>query len=293
MTYFTVKEFHSFINRQSAEARWQTRGLARGNGVGRNAASYNLVNNNPNYAPLSLKEARAVWREAHRLLTIRDRDAIFRSGLSKWYRPWDVVHRLRNIVAPSNDFTVGVEVEMGFTGQTSASTIAQSLIKMKNVTLDWEGGTYPIEATFPPILYSKFDRKAQATRYIKLLQQNRELVASHPNNRIGTHVNVGCADFATRTRNGERIRGINAVLPLLNNNHNIKYFGRTPYGYGFVQGNCKWVEWKLFLSTTDPVKFLRYVDIAVKLTALACSSEAINLDSVLAACERGYNKRTR
>ena len=44
--------------------------------------------------------------------------------LWKWYRPWDVVPKLRDFQAPEGDYGIGVEVEMGFRSERAAQTIA-------------------------------------------------------------------------------------------------------------------------------------------------------------------------
>lgn len=270
--YFTAKELADYANRDSYNRQYlRERFGERGQG-----------------GTMEVKEARAILKKVHGALVARDSRYIFSTGLAKWLRPWHVVPALANFTAPEGDFSVGVEVEQGFVSRQAMSTIAEKIIRWKYVTLDWEGGTYPIEATFPPTLYSKFSSKSQVVRYTKILQENEALIARGGNN-VGTHVNVGCRDFWQLSRNGDRIATINSYLRhTLTEDEKFHYFGRRqPYGYGY--GNRNFVEWKLFRSTSDPQKLKSYVHIGVALTKLAVSGEGITEASVRAALESGYS----
>ena len=271
--YFTTKQFMHYVNQPSL---YDLRASLR--------ASFRTVlpAAQAGQTLLSKEEARTIMREAHSALAARD-TRLSHYGLYKWFRPWDVVPALRDIEAPEGDFTVGVEIEMGFRTVEDASFVAQKVIRWKNVTLDLEGGAIPIEATFPPILYSKFDDKCQAVRYVNILSENEGRL-HHRGVQVGTHVNVGARGGVSFPR----IDRINDQIRALPNTLLQRYFGRRPYGYGYVQGGNRWVEWKLFDSTNDVQRFKSYVHIAVALTALSKSEEAITRTSVHNALEQGY-----
>lgn len=299
--YFTTKQFHTWVNDENRRyesrqerAYYLRRNFARALGLNRNTMQGSTFNHRtnrydyPNSHPLTLAECRAILREAHAALAARD-NRMGEYGLSKWYRPWDVVPALKNIEAPEGDYTVGVEVEMGFLTREAAATIARQIIRWKHVTLDVEGGTYPIEATFPPTLYSKFGDRSQVVRYINILSENRQLI-NHQGTAVGTHVNVGCRNFDRKTNHGDRIAHVSDVLRDLPHELMVRYFGRRPYGYGFTQGGNRWVEWKLFDSTCDVDRFKSYVHVAVGLTAFACGTAEINRANVVEALEQAYRR---
>lgn len=208
--------------------------------------------------------------------------------LWKWYRPWDVVPKLRDFQAPEGDYGIGVEVEMGFRSERAAQTIANKIKGWKHIAVDIEGGTWPIEATFPPVLYSKLSNKSQVFRYLKLLRDNQSLVEEH-NDRscVGTHINVskgGVTNYSTI-----RLAQLREQVYALSYEDQKRYFGRRPYAVA----NCnsgKYLEFKLFNSTTDGKALKRYINIAVALTDLIDSDQEITEESVFAACELGYNK---
>ena len=225
--------------------------------------------------------------DRHTRIDVDDGDAIY---LGKWFRPWEIVPSLANFRAPDGEYAVGVEVEMGFTSREASRNIAQTIQHWKHIALDYEGGTYPIEATFPPVLYSKYGPKSQASRYLKLLAAPNSGVAQHSAGAlIGTHVNVSKGG-ARIDRN--RLYDLSAGIALLTASEKAKYFGRgSPYGYAYNQGD--YVEFKMFNSTTDWKKLRRYVDVAVALATLLYGDGTINPSSVAAACEAGYSKRNK
>lgn len=211
-------------------------------------------------------------------------------GLYKFTRPWDVVDKLRRFTVPEGDFSVGVEVEYGFANREAASCVITFVRNWRHVTCDREGGTYGVETTFPPTLYSKLNRKSQVFRYVKFLQEHQHLLTNHWG-QVGTHINVGYGGVCDSS-------GLNAVnnrLMALSEELKAKYFGRRPYGYGYRRGTPgnNWVEWKLFNSTPDPEAVERYINIAVSLTKLVRDSGPITDESVAAALEAGYNGRVK
>lgn len=226
--------------------------------------------------------------------------------LYKWYRPWDIVPELKNFQAPAGDYGIGVEVEYGFRSQAAATTIANKVKNWRNIALDVEGGTFPIEATFPPFLYSKMNSKRQVFRYLKLLRNNASLLSEHAAGAmVGTHVNVSVGQRRIDSDRIDSMREVMSTLWFRNtrtraNELANKYFGRVPYGrvngvgswQGPGHGSYSYVEYKLFNSTTDSKALRRYINIAVALTDLLVDeTRNITEQTLLDACEAGYNKR--
>lgn len=211
-------------------------------------------------------------------------------ALYKFTRPWDVVDKLRRFTVPEGDFSVGVEVEYGFVNREAASSVITFVRNWRHVACDREGGTYGVETTFPPTLYSKLNSKSQVFRYVKFLQEHQHLLTDHWG-MVGTHINVG---YGSRC-DSQRLRDVNTYLGGLSDELKVKYFGRRPYGYGYLRGSNgnHWVEWKLFNSTPDPEAVKRYINIAVSITKLLRDGAPITTESVAAALEVGYNGRVK
>lgn len=286
--YFSAKQYHSYLTTAP-------------NGA---AYSYHVRQqlNLPHNAPITLDLAKKSLRHIKKLIANRQPVMTVANtpgvgpdtyiGLGKWIRPWHAVPELINFRAPAGDFGVGVEVEMGFRSLVAAQTVANYIKDWKYVTLDFEGGTFPIEATFPPMIYSKISKRSQVYRYLKFLQANPELVASNQG-QVGTHVNVSCAGFDDAAHT--RLQSINIQLGnIVSRNHEdaVKYFGRRPYGYGYVRGTRenRFIEYKLFNSQLDPRRLMQYINIAVELTKLSVDTVVVDETSVRAALEAGYNK---
>lgn len=247
---------------------------------------------------LSLEAARLFMREIKERVIQREIDPNYGSNtrlthghyLAKWHRPWTVVPALANFTPPENDFGIGVEVEMGFRTRALAGNIIQKIANWKHIAIDAEGGEHGVETTFPPILYSKLNKRSQVVRYLDLLEENRSTVADHGGYQVGTHVNVS---WGSRRVPSGRLDLLNSYLRGLPSDQKHRYFNRIPYGYGYNRQSGKFIEWKLFNSVPHSRLIFRYVDIAVELTKLVHGPyEDINERSVLAALERGYNKRT-
>jgi len=225
--------------------------------------------------------------------------------LGKIARPWDVVPRLRDFRAPEGDYSVGLEVEYGFSSVASARETISFVANWKNVCIDREGGTFGVETTFPPMLFSKITNKQPVFRYLRHLKEKEGRLASHLG-RVGTHVNVGSwqggfSDWLLGALSS-------ALSYRLSDEDKRKYFGRMPYGYLYQRGS--YVEYKLFNSTTDITAVRRYINIAVSLTKLLDEyrhapivigvdptshnsqdggASTFPREAVLAALERGYN----
>lgn len=251
------------------------------------------------YRPITLKQARSFMRLVRKSIVERDMQPCVNGydyclSLYKWLRPWVVVPKLRDFAPPPGEYGVGVEVECGFINDAAASFIADKIKNWKYVAIDYEGGDYPIEATFPPFIYSKMrNDRTQALRYIKLLSDNSNLIDSrYEDDYVGFHVNVskGGADGTCVRFSEARLDHINYALDELSDMENFKYFNRRPYGKLYSRGGNRWVEMKLFDSTTDVATARRYIHTAVALADLLYSGRAITAESVRAALEAGYNK---
>lgn len=267
-------------------------------------AEYNAYLNSLNRPfPGGLKALKKFMREIRQRVIDRAFDSgssashplTYQHSLYKWTRPWNVVPALRDYVPPAGEFGVGIEVEMGFISRAAASRIVKQIANWKHIAIDAEGGTYGIETTFPPIDYKKLSKRSQVYRYLQVLQDNAHLVRNHGDlGGVGTHVNVSHSDAngALLYPSSGRIESVNYTLRnYMSDENKRRFFGRLPYGYGFNQG--RFIEWKLFNSRPHPRDLFQYVDIAVELTRLVHSREDINITTVLAACEAGYNKRRR
>lgn len=210
----------------------------------------------------------------------------------KWHRPWEVVPSLKNWQAPAGDFGVGIEIELGFDSWQHVNSIMKAVRHWKYITMDFEGcGDYPIEATFPPVCYSKFSPKSQACRYLKLV--DGKAIEHDEEDMVGTHINVsvgGRAHHDSSSRRHSVNHFIESCCYGFTFEHQVKYFGRAPYG-GIRSAGTHY-ECKMFNSVTDWKVLRRYVDISIELIKLIESEEVINASSVIAACERGYSLRS-
>lgn len=219
--------------------------------------------------------------------------------VGKWHRPWEVVPKLKNFQAPEGDYGIGVEVEMGFRSYADVTFVTNAIKNWRHIAIDEEGGNWPLEVTFPPMVYSKINKRtAQPFRYLQLLKDNINKVETHlPEHLVGTHINVSKANCRI---DPNRVRYMHSTLTGLFGfdgeeetseypNLAYKYFNRIPYEGCFLQ-NSKYVEFKLFNSTPDPDVLVRYINIAKCLFDLILSTENINEHTVLAACELGFNK---
>lgn len=291
--YFNAKQLQQFLNGTTTGRSYKPYVVATFiDGVSRYNISSRRVQELSS-TTVSLETCTKIMRRANAALARRDQDEMSRLGLFKWIRPWDVVPKLRNIVAPQGDFTVGVEIEMGFASQAAASLVAQKVMRMRNVTADWEGGTYPIEATFPPSLYSKFGAKSPAVKYVKFLAANRDILR-HSGFHVGTHVNVGSPELNATPNRAGRLMAVNEHLMTLSSEDKAKYFGRAqPYRYGLMQqsgGGNAFIEWKLFNSSHEVPRFCSYVHTGVELVRLIASRAGITATSVRDALDTGYHK---
>lgn len=278
--YFSNKEFHDYVNNQMDS---YTRSVYK-------RGFLDTTCRDEQVASLTLKETTTILRKVKQRLTNRNLENNH-VGLGKWLRPWHVVPALRNFAAPEGDFGIGVEVEMGFTSLEAVRDVAWKIKNWKNITLDREGGTYPLEVTFPVMLYSKINKRSQVMRYLDILNSVRSTVVDHrtTGGSVGTHINVSMGSEREIGQYYPRMSDINVVISQLTADQHIKYFGRRPYGY--LYNRRTYVEFKLFNSQLDPKRLQQYIDIAVSLTKLVPTSAGeINRTTVVAALEEGFNK---
>lgn len=210
--------------------------------------------------------------------------------LHKWIRPWQIIPKLRQFSAPAGDYGIGVELEAGFNSKSDAQAIASKVQHWRNITLDFEYGiTNPIEATFPPFLYSKMSSKCQPFRYAKLLSQQDSGVRQHTaGEEVGCHINVSKGGVISPSY--RRVYSMADILECnLTRDEKNKYFGRQPYGYCYDEEH--YVEFKLFNSTTDSKVLRRYIHIAVALADIIYGEQEITDSLVRAALSTAYNKR--
>lgn len=206
--------------------------------VNSNEGRYARISYFGSYSPINLKQARSFMRLVRNSIVERNMEPRIAGyndylPLYKWLRPWAVVPKLREFAPPPGEYGVGVEVECGFINDAAASFIADKIKNWKYVAVDYEGGDYPIEATFPPFIYSKMrNDRTQALRYIKLLSHNHSNLVAPKDGYVGFHVNVskGGADGKCVTINDARLDRINYKLDELSDRENFKYFNRNPYG---------------------------------------------------------------
>ena len=269
--FFSAKELKSYVEREGSDT-WL---VSRAKGV------YGA-----SYLPFSLKDAKDAIKRMRKAVVARscnNGDGIF---TGKWLRPWEVVPKLQDFRPPAGEYGIGIEVEMGFNSQQDASYIADQIKDWKYIAVDREGGDHPIEATFPPVLLSKFNN-SQAVRYLRLLKKNEDRVYAHGGgSSVGTHVNVSSG--VSRSFGWRRVENMQDALDSLcygracsgrDAEFCLKYFGREgPYGTVYSQGH--YLEYKLFNSTTSTKQLKKYVAVAVALTKMIEGDEPITVDTV-------------
>lgn len=210
-----------------------------------------------------------------------------REWLGKWCRPWDLVPKLKNYRAPNGEFAVGLEVELGFKSHENAVCAGKFLHKMRYVTADFEGGQHPVEATFPPFRYNRLNKNNQVFRYLKFVAEN-DLALEQLSDYAGTHVNVSMGG-RRGCRKVPALGGLNRELSSLSYEQKERYFGRrNPYGYLYKRG--RFIEMKLFKSSTDGAVIRRYINIAIAIAEFAYKKILPTQEELVAALEIAYNK---
>lgn len=294
--FYSAKQYHDYLVRTDSVRAVSASSYDTGGGYANGLRRFYEDRNGYAFrGRVTLKHTRAYLKALKK--DIADR-TIQMSGSRKFARPWSVVPALAQFTPPVGDFGIGVEVEMGFNSHEDAQFVAKHIANWHNVAIDYEGGEYPIEATFKPFLLSKMNKNTQALRYLDFLKANSDRVVNHSANRmVGTHINVsmGGARLDGQQAFQPRVRLLSSVLATMTgvpNELGRKYFGRQPYGYCNLRGNGRYVEYKLFNSQLDSKRLKQYINIAVELTRLlADQNVVINHDTVLAALEAGYNKK--
>lgn len=288
--FFSAKEFHEFANLDEASLPndyWLP--------YIHNKFSYLFGNPKP-----TRKQADAVLAKVKEGILNRSVEVHIRGQAGtqyintfKFVRPWSVVEKLRNFRPPAGDYGVGVEVEYGFQSHEDAVSTVMHIKNWKHVAVDKEGGTYGIETTFAPVLYSKLSKKNQCFRYLNFLAEEGRTIPHSAGASVGTHVNVSAYSMLSHDRCSSVARTLRHEIGY---ELQHKFFGRVPYGYGVVRGTASghnYIEWKLFNSTTDSKKLREYINVAVSLTKLVESDAAITTASVIEACERGLLGRVK
>lgn len=287
--YYSPQQFHAYLQ--------QERYI-------REEFNCNFLNKSRFAGVPSLNEVKVALKDIKRRITERDR--VSSNVLFKFYRPWHVVPALKNFQAPVGDYAIGVEVEKGFVSLEAVRKIANVIKNWRYITLDNEGGEYPLEVTFPPILLSKFGRKSQVSRYLDLLSKNSELLSSEgldeetgeygESIKIGCHINVSKGGFTCYDRNVVRDM-YDIIQDGLTYSENEKYFNRQPY-CTIMNNQGHYLEFKMFNTTNSYEDLKRYINISVALTDLICDAadwfeygRAERKEKVVQALELGYNKR--
>lgn len=188
-------------------------------------------------------------------------------------RPWEIIDITRGL--DKDAVWVGIEIEMGFKDTyTMKRTREYILDNFDYVTCDIEGGEFPVEATFPPVEVGKlFTSDSYLTQYYNDVLSKRGAATKHsPQDWVGTHVNISTPKY----RNNPDSAWSNAMscvdealehIGVGENAYNFRsvstysgdakvcqqLFGRVPYsGINPNSGRSgKWIELKLFNSTTD------------------------------------------
>lgn len=302
--YFSAKEFHAAVVRGAANINRRASAAFMHRNYGWGQEQYNRAVAGGSYIPhesvtgpsVTLAEAAAYLKAAKNAIitrTYRLEDGTTVS--TKWYRPWDIVPALANWRPPQGDYGVGVEIEMGFRSVEVAARIADQCKNWRYVTADHEGGSYPIEMTFPPVKYSALNLKRSAMfRYLDILTANRDDVVQHASgNMVGTHINVSTPNDSARiggrmSRMGQYFRESMSAA------EQNRFFGRRPYGGIYHHTNAgngaSFYELKLFNSTIDKNRLAQYIHIGVAILQLAESQQELTHDNIVAALERGLAK---
>ncbi len=306
MSYFSAQQYMNFLNSPGREYdRQAVRAANAGQPGSINRYSYGAVAQRQrdqwSSAPVTLDEAGIYLTHIKQVIVNRDWNNPINNyeSLGKWHRPWDVVPELRDFQAPAGDWGVGIEVEMGFTTEAAAQSVARYIedADWQYVTLDREGGRHPIEATFPPVYLSTI-HDSDVVKYLDYLATVPQLIVSHNSEAmVGTHVNV--SPGAGMTLYTERVDELCDILEngYLGRDNEVKYFGRRPYGFAYGQGwsgnGYKWVEYKLFNSQTDSRRLRQYINEAVAMTKLCCDPDRpMNSMELHLALEEAYHLPT-
>jgi hypothetical protein len=274
----------------------------------------------------SVAEWASRWRDVSFSSATADQlFAAYREGnltrsIFKGVRPWSHVDFVARY--PEAPLLIGVEVEAGFKNTTQHGKAYSYLMdECEYCTADMEGyDEFPLEATFPPIPADQLlEPGCQLLGYYdNVMGKQPELWDN--SDMIGTHFNVswpalhrgsvvvaarvnevtraiedmrGSADsyccedcdgdyddWAERDRSGEP------------DNCVYKLFGRRPYGYLYPQSTTvngqprRWIEMKLFNSTTDILKLRWYKEVTVAIATYIRDGGYGGIEAVFAQLEQ-------
>jgi hypothetical protein len=177
---------------------------------------------------------------------------VFRFPWQKDMRPHDIAPELKNIVAPSGDFTVGVEIEHPIKDE-KRKQVVEFLKQFPYVTIDSDGG-WLFEVTFPVCLLSQVDDKWGPYQYSRFLKEI-DACGSYTRGAAGIHVNMGTCDAdmrkIARTMGTFEHSSWGGGPAFQNGGYPQKFWNRNPYGDMYAMGGGRWYEMKMFKTTTD------------------------------------------
>lgn len=191
----------------------------------------------------------------------------------KALRPHDTIEAIKNFKVPDGDYSVGLEHECNVIDDDSIKARRQIVDFLKQedyVCIDSDGAggragaKVMLEATFPPVLASTIGLDWAGCRYVDFIGKNKLVVPATPTTHyVGVHINMAKGSPTAKWH-----RYANFYTP--HGELNKKYFGRA-MGFSMAcQGNgvTKWIEFRMFNTTEDPVQLLWYVRCAQTLIDL-------------------------
>lgn len=204
-----------------------------------------------------------------------------RHELGKCIRPWDVT----NVTARLDPTKVwmGLEWETGtHTEQDFKRLVNWMYTNINSFTIDGEGvGEWYGEVTLPPEhLDDIVEGRGQFWDTLHYFNQELGGMPSgycgwrdEGDAREGWGMHINLSTPATRgDRNGltAAIQILNRSLDALSMDQRLEFFGRNPYGLGYVRGNSEssWAEFKLFQTTDCATTIAGYFKVAKRLAVL-------------------------
>lgn len=193
------------------------------------------------------------------------RAATLASHQRKVNRPWELVD-VTSGLDPQQAW-VGIEFETGWGTQDAYHRACNYVFDNFNHTvIDLEGyGGYAAEITFAPENLSTFDEgTSKMQQFLSWLNTDGPATLQNgPGYMIGTHANISTPAY--RAMWDEEAGPLNRILRrslfLMRAAQLVECFGRSPYGANNMMGSgtSKWIEFKLFDSTSNVEQFNRYV----------------------------------
>lgn len=198
--------------------------------------------------------------------------------LSAWHpkinRPWDFVP-LHASLDPEQTW-IGWEWETGFrspdmTNEEAHRHVMQHLWdEYDYIAVDGEGiGEFPCEITMPPQNMSEYE--AGTAYFQRLLRYlgSQNITQHGTDSGVGTHANISTSTIRESSTGdvSRAIKVINSAIMNMPEHMLYRLFNRYPYGHGYLRTNAgqKWIEWKLFMSVSDPDVVQQYINTASRL----------------------------